>query len=100
MRQHIVATTQIAVFILFTNRKDIYDTVKRFCCLDRPIPSQVILAKNLRDPRKAAGVMTKLTIQVNCKLGGQIWAVNIPVSLTACPLALCVCLWMNLSLKD
>jgi aubergine-like protein len=79
MRQHINESIGIAVFILKSNRKDLYDTIKRFCCIERPVPSQVILAKNLKDPRKGAGVMTKLTVQMNCKLGGQIWGISIPL---------------------
>jgi aubergine-like protein len=71
--------TQLAVFVLGSNRKDRYDAIKRFCCLERPVPSQVILTKNIKDTRKVMGVMTKVAVQINCKLGGEIWAVSIPV---------------------
>lgn len=69
----------MAVFILSSNRKDRYDAIKQQCCLENPIPSQVILTKNLLDARKSMGVLTKVAIQMNCKLGGEIWSIKIPV---------------------
>jgi aubergine-like protein len=80
MQENINSDTTMAVFVLGSNRKDRYDAIKKFCCLERPVPSQVILAKNLRDSRKSMGVMTKVAVQMNCKLGGEIWAVSIPMS--------------------
>ena len=62
-----------------SKRKDRYDSVKRICCLENPVPSQVVTAKILEDARKARSVVTKVAIQMNCKLGGEIWKLNIPV---------------------
>jgi aubergine-like protein len=80
IKSKVKSDTQMVVFILASNRKDRYDAIKKQCCLDIPIPSQVILTKNLKDSRKVMGVITKIAIQMNCKLGGEIWAVSIPVS--------------------
>lgn len=32
-----------------------------------------------RDGGKAKSVATKIAMQMNCKMGGELWAVNIPV---------------------
>ena len=75
----VTSNTQLAVFLLPSNKKDRYDAIKKYCCLDLPVPSQCILTKNLKDARKVMGVMTKVAVQINCKLGGEIWGVSIPV---------------------
>ena len=79
IKQKLTSEFQMAVFILSSNRKDRYDAIKKLCCLDLGIPSQCILSKNIKDPKKAMAVITKIAIQMNCKLGGEIWAVPIPV---------------------
>ncbi|KAK9504298.1 hypothetical protein O3M35_010663 [Rhynocoris fuscipes] len=63
--------------IALNNRADRYDAIKKKCYVERGIPSQVVLAKNL-NPRGAMSVATKIAIQINCKLGGAPWAVQIP----------------------
>ena len=46
------------------------------------VPSQVIVHKTIRsDPRKVMSVATKVAIQLNCKLGGEVWTTDIPVSM-------------------
>lgn len=79
LRQHVNRDTQLVVCILPRPRKDLYDAIKRYCCIDFPVLSQCILTKNLNDPKKLMGVMTKVAVQMNCKLGGEIWAVSIPL---------------------
>jgi aubergine len=79
LKQHINRETQLVVCILPRPRKDLYDAIKRYCCIDFPVLSQCILVKNLIDAKKLMGVMTKVAVQMNCKLGGEIWAVSIPL---------------------
>ena len=71
----------MAVFVLSSNRKDKYDAIKKKCCLDLGVPSQCLLQKNIKDPKKSMAVITKIAIQMNCKLGGEIWGVSIPVNI-------------------
>jgi aubergine-like protein len=71
--------TQMVVVIVSSIRKDRYDAIKRVCCLTKPVPSQVITTKVLDDDRKSKSVVTKVAIQMNCKLGGEIWECDIPV---------------------
>lgn len=64
--------------ILPTDRKDKYDTVKRFLCVECPTPSQCVVARTLRKALMSVG--TKIALQVACKMGGELWSVEIPVS--------------------
>lgn len=80
LKSHVNQSTQMAVVLLTTKRKDIYDAVKRVCCLESPVPSQVVTTKILEDERKHKSIVTKVAIQMNAKLGGEIWAVNIPLT--------------------
>ena len=68
------------VCILPTNRKDRYDAIKKCCCLEHPVPSQVILGRTLSKKQQLMSVCTKIAMQINCKLGGELWALEIPVS--------------------
>lgn len=81
--------------VLPNNRKDRYDALKKFLCLDNPIPSQVnylylfikkysillfkmVLARTLGRSNQLMSVATKIGIQINAKLGGEIWGVQVP----------------------
>ena len=44
------------------------------------VPSQCILGKTLMKKQMLMSVATKVCLQINCKLGGELWAVEIPVS--------------------
>lgn len=68
------------VCIVPNNAKDTYDAIKRLCCLDYSIPSQVITSNVLNNQKNVKSVMTKITIQINAKQGGEIWGIKIPVS--------------------
>ncbi|CAF3687711.1 unnamed protein product [Rotaria socialis] len=43
-----------------------------------PVPSQMLLSKTLQKPGQLMSVATKVGIEINAKLGGEIWAVQIP----------------------
>lgn len=79
LKNHVTPTTQMAVCIVSNNRKDRYDAIKKFCCVDHPVPSQVIVARTLAKKQMLMSVCTKIAIQLNCKLGGEVWAVEIPL---------------------
>ena len=79
LKQHVKKSTQMVVIIVSNKRKDRYDAIKRICCIDLPIPSQVVTSQIIEDPKKSKSVITKVAIQMNCKLGGEIWVTNIPI---------------------
>lgn len=58
---------------------DRYAAIKKKCCVDRGIPTQVVVQKTLGN-RGLMSVATKIAIQMNCKLGYAPWSVEIPLS--------------------
>ncbi|XP_054737592.1 protein aubergine-like [Anastrepha obliqua] len=75
---------QIVMVVLVSANEEKYGCVKKKCCVDRPMPSQVVTLRTIA-PRgdKAAGLMsiaTKVVIQMNAKLMGAPWLTEIPVS--------------------
>ncbi|XP_074648302.1 piwi-like protein 1 isoform X2 [Tubulanus polymorphus] len=79
MREQINPRVQCIVTIFPTNRDDRYNAVKKLATVECPIASQVIISKTIGDERKLGSVVQKIALQINCKLGGELWAVNIPV---------------------
>ncbi|XP_017481987.1 PREDICTED: protein argonaute-3 [Rhagoletis zephyria] len=78
LRTNIDGQTQIVVCISPTNRDDRYAAIKKVCCAEIPIPSQVINARTLLNEAKNRSIVQKIMLQMNCKLGGSLWAVKIP----------------------
>ncbi|KAL1117937.1 hypothetical protein AAG570_004251, partial [Ranatra chinensis] len=70
---------QLIMCIVPNNRADRYSAIKKKCCVDRAVPTQVVVAKNLTS-KGALSIATKIAIQINCKIGGTPWTVNIPMS--------------------
>ena len=62
--------------------RDSYAAVKKKCCLVKPVPSQCMTATVLGKPKGLMSVATKVALQMNCKLGGEPWAVKIPLKNT------------------
>lgn len=79
LKENINPQLQMAVCILPSNRKDRYDAIKKLCCCEHPVPSQVILARTLSKKQMLMSVATKIAIQLNCKLGGEVWGVAVPL---------------------
>ncbi|KAK4886012.1 hypothetical protein RN001_002283 [Aquatica leii] len=69
---------QLIFCVAQNNKADRYSAIKKKCCVDRAIPTQVILAKNL-DSKGAMSIATKVAIQLNCKLGGAPWSIPVPI---------------------
>lgn len=69
---------EMVVIVFPSNRTDRYSAIKRLCCVEKPIPSQVIISRTLSRPDKLRSITQKIVLQMNCKLGGALWAVNIP----------------------
>lgn len=73
---------QIVVCILPNTAKDVYDSIKQTCCIEFGLPSQCVTSNliNTHNMNKTKSAITKIAIQMNCKLGGEIWGVTIPVN--------------------
>uniref|UniRef100_A0A0A1WMT6 Protein piwi n=1 Tax=Zeugodacus cucurbitae TaxID=28588 RepID=A0A0A1WMT6_ZEUCU len=75
---------QILMVVLPAVNEEKYSCIKKKCCVDRPVPSQVVTIRTIA-PRgdKASGLMsvaTKVVIQMNAKLMGAPWMTEIPIS--------------------
>ncbi|GBN60497.1 Piwi-like protein 1, partial [Araneus ventricosus] len=70
--------TDMVCFIVPNNKKERYDAIKKLTCLDIAIPSQVVVTRTLNKRNMLMSVATKIGIQLNCKLGGEPWALEIP----------------------
>lgn len=79
IRSNISSSTQMVIVVLPGNRKDRYDSIKKLCCVEQPVPSQCILQRTLSKKQNLMSVATKVAMQLNCKLGGELWALEIPV---------------------
>lgn len=69
--------------IVLNNNADKYGLIKKKCCGVRAIPSQVMVLKTIvpkqgKDIGSLMSVGTKVVIQINSKLGGAPWMVEIP----------------------
>ncbi|CAL4111914.1 unnamed protein product, partial [Meganyctiphanes norvegica] len=69
----------MAVVIFPTQREDKYSAVKRLCCVELCLPSQCIISRTIGNENKLRSVTQKIALQINCKLGGELWAVKIPM---------------------
>uniref|UniRef100_UPI00358F629F piwi-like protein 1 n=1 Tax=Myxine glutinosa TaxID=7769 RepID=UPI00358F629F len=78
-QQHITSSTQMVMCLLPSNRQDKYSAVKRYLCVDRPTPSQCVVARTINRPQTLMSIATKIAVQMNCKLGGELWEVEIPL---------------------
>lgn len=65
--------------ILPSNQKNYYDSIKKYLSSDCPVPSQCVLTRTLNKQGMMMSVATKIAMQMTCKLGGELWAVEIPV---------------------
>ena len=74
--------TQLILNFMAIKREDKYNATKKVCCVQHPVPSQVIISKTLPDDvknNKFSSVTQKVALQINAKLGGSLWAVQIPI---------------------
>uniref|UniRef100_A0AAQ6IMX5 Piwi domain-containing protein n=1 Tax=Anabas testudineus TaxID=64144 RepID=A0AAQ6IMX5_ANATE len=65
--------------VLPSNRKDKYDSVKKYLFVDCPTPSQCVVSRTLSRPQALMTVATKIALQMACKMGGELWSVEIPL---------------------
>uniref|UniRef100_A0A4W3IWE6 Piwi-like RNA-mediated gene silencing 1 n=1 Tax=Callorhinchus milii TaxID=7868 RepID=A0A4W3IWE6_CALMI len=79
LQTNVTQRTRMVVCILPSNRKDKYDTIKKFLCVECPTPSQCVVARTLSKPQALMAIATKIALQINCKMGGELWSVEIPL---------------------
>ncbi|XP_037960423.1 protein aubergine-like isoform X2 [Teleopsis dalmanni] len=74
---------QILMIVIQQPNEEKYSVIKKKCCIDRPIASQVVTMKMIAPTSgKSAGLMsiaTKVVIQMNAKLRGIPWMIDLPL---------------------
>nr|XP_055054548.1 piwi-like protein 2 [Misgurnus anguillicaudatus]XP_055054549.1 piwi-like protein 2 [Misgurnus anguillicaudatus]XP_055054550.1 piwi-like protein 2 [Misgurnus anguillicaudatus] len=70
---------QLVVCIMTGNRDDLYSAIKKLCCIQSPVPSQAINVRTISQPQKLRSIAQKILLQINCKLGGELWTVSVPL---------------------
>ncbi|CAI5441474.1 unnamed protein product [Caenorhabditis angaria] len=72
--------------ILPDDNKTRYDVVKKFLCVECPIPSQCINLRTLQgkstdgsDNKNFGSIVLKIVLQMICKGGGALWKIDIPL---------------------
>lgn len=76
---------QLIMAIVPNNNAERYSCIKKKTCVDRAVPSQVIVQRTIaprqgKPPSGLMSVATKVAIQMNCKLAGSPWMVELPIS--------------------
>uniref|UniRef100_A0A2K6G2W7 Piwi like RNA-mediated silencing 4 n=1 Tax=Propithecus coquereli TaxID=379532 RepID=A0A2K6G2W7_PROCO len=79
IQQHVHPDVQLVMCILPSNQKNYYDSIKKYLSSDCPVPSQCVLARTLNKQGMMMSVATKIAMQMTCKLGGELWALEIPL---------------------
>jgi len=69
----------LVMCVIPNNKGDHYAAIKKKCCVEKPVPSQVVTSTILGKPKGLLAVATKVALQMNCKLGGEPWAVKVPL---------------------
>jgi len=81
IRDGVNPSVQLVVAIMPTPRDDRYSAVKKLCCVEKPVASQVINFKTISNEKKVSSVVQKVALQINCKLGGELWGCSIPAKI-------------------
>ncbi|XP_053690463.1 protein aubergine-like isoform X1 [Sabethes cyaneus] len=75
---------QLIMCLVSNDKQDRYAAIKKKCCVDRGVPTQVIKARTITpkggNVRTLMSVATKVAIQINCKLGGIPWVIKNPLT--------------------
>ncbi|KAF0300728.1 Piwi-like protein Ago3 [Amphibalanus amphitrite] len=83
LRRAIGPQLQLALAVMPSQRDDRYAAIKRLCYVEMPVASQVV---NFRTINKEFGklrpIAFKIAMQINCKLGGELWSCRMPVGST------------------
>jgi len=75
----VTPSTQLVMTVVPQQKSDRYAAIKKLCYVEKPVANQVVLAKTIANEKKFSAVATKVILQMNCKLGGELWACQSPV---------------------
>ncbi|XP_058801648.1 piwi-like protein Siwi [Phymastichus coffea] len=70
------AKPQLILCVVPNNQALRYSMIKKILCIDRPIPSQIVLAKTLT-VQNLRSIGCRIATQLNCKVGGIPWTIRL-----------------------
>ncbi|XP_044116634.1 piwi-like protein 4 [Neovison vison] len=79
LQRHVDPNVQLVMCILPSYQKSYYDSIKKYLSSVCPVPSQCALTRTLNRQGMAMSIATRIAMQMACKLGGELWAVEIPL---------------------
>ena len=62
---------EIVMVVIPNNKGEHYHAVKKLCCIEKPVLSQVMTYPILSKERGLGLVVSKVAMQMGCKLGGE-----------------------------
>merc|ERR1719412_2618667 len=78
LRSIINPSVQLVMTIFPQMKSDRYSAIKKLCYVEMPVASQVINLKTISNEKRLASVVQKVALQINCKLGGELWGCSTP----------------------
>lgn len=119
---------QLVVCIVSGSRDDLYGAIKKVCCVQHPIPSQVwtsscvvhclvsltsdatgctiifffcqvVNVRTISQPQRLRSVAQMILMQMNAKLGGELWTISVPLVCNSFALLKVVHLWSSCDKK-
>ncbi|KAJ2950021.1 hypothetical protein O0L34_g11358 [Tuta absoluta] len=80
MCENVIARKNPSFILCVLRQKsaDRYEAIKKKCTVDRAMPTQCVVGRNMTS-KSAMSIATKIAIQINCKLGGAPWSVEVPL---------------------
>jgi len=76
LKNNVSNDTKFAMVILPNDRKELYDAVKQILCLQKPVPSQCVVHRTIKNPKGLQSKATKIAVQLASKLGGAPWTLQ------------------------
>lgn len=67
MMSQCVPPPSLVLCAVSNNRGDRYSAIKKKCCIDRPVPSQVVTLRAMTN-KNLGSIASKVAIQINCKV--------------------------------
>jgi aubergine-like protein len=72
---------QMVVCFVPNQGKDRYDNIKKIALCEKSLNTQVLVSKTFVKRERMMSIVTKVAIQIACKMGAEPWRLDIPVSI-------------------